>query len=99
MTTLTIEERADGVRFRVRARPRASRSGIAGIHDGALRIRIAAPPVDDEANAELIRFLARALGIAKSAVRITAGRSSRSKTVEADGVTAAAVRRLLDAPD
>jgi uncharacterized protein (TIGR00251 family) len=87
------------VRFAVRAQPRASRSEVAGIHNGALRIRIAAPPVDDQANTELIRFLARALGVAKSAVRIAAGRSGRSKTVEVDGVTAGAVRALLDAPD
>jgi uncharacterized protein (TIGR00251 family) len=97
--TLSIEERPNGVRFAVRAQPRASRSEVAGIHNGALRIRIAAPPVDDQANTELIRFLARALGVAKSAVRIAAGRSGRSKTVEVDGVTAGAVRALLDAPD
>jgi uncharacterized protein (TIGR00251 family) len=97
--TLSIEERTNGVRFAVRAQPRASRSEVAGIHNGALRIRIAAPPVDDQANTELIRFLARALGVAKSAVRIAAGRSGRSKSVEVDGVTAGAVRALLDAPD
>lgn len=97
--TLAIEERADGVRFRVRAQPRASRTGIAGEHDGAIRIRLSAPPVDDEANTELIRFLARALGVAKSDVQLVSGRTGRSKVVEVTGVDAAAVRALVDAAD
>jgi uncharacterized protein (TIGR00251 family) len=61
--------------------PRASRSGIVGEHDGALKIKIAAPPVDGAANDVLIAVLARALDIPKSSVTIVAGQSSRKKRV------------------
>lgn len=61
--------------------PRASRDEITGQHGEALRIRIAAPPVDGEANAALCRFLADVFGVAKSAVSVEAGQSGRRKTV------------------
>lgn len=61
--------------------PRASRDEITGQHGEALRIRIAAPPVDGEANAALCRFLADVFGVAKSAVIVEAGQSGRRKTV------------------
>jgi uncharacterized protein len=84
-----------GVRIRVRVQPRSSRTEIVGEHDGALRIRVAAPPVDGEANAELVRFLAKRLGVAKSRVRIVAGETGRLKTVEVEGVTAEAAHAVL----
>lgn len=61
--------------------PRASRDEITGQHGEALRIRIAAPPVDGEANAALCRFLADVFGVAKSAVSVEGGQSGRRKTV------------------
>lgn len=61
--------------------PRASRDEITGQHGEALRIRIAAPPVDGEANAALCRFLADVFGVAKSAVSVESGQSGRRKTV------------------
>lgn len=61
--------------------PRASRDEITGQHGEALRIRVAAPPVDGEANAALCRFLADVFGVAKSAVSVEAGQSGRRKTV------------------
>ena len=64
--------------FQVRVVPRASRSEIVGEHDGAVRVRIAAPPVDGAANEELIRLLARKLGLARSAISITGGHSRNS---------------------
>lgn len=87
-----LDEREGGVRVRIRVQPRASRTEVAGEHGGALRIRVAAPPVDGEANGELVRFLAKRLGVARSRVRIVAGETGRSKTVEVDGVSAASVR-------
>ena len=76
----------DGVlMFQVRVTPRASRSEIVGEHDGALRVRIAAPPVDGAANDELVRVLARAFSVPRSAVEITAGHSSKLKTVRVVG--------------
>lgn len=61
---------------------------IAGMHDGCVKVRLAAPPVDGAANAALIEFVAERLRIAKSRVRIVSGQSSRRKVVEVDGVSA-----------
>jgi uncharacterized protein (TIGR00251 family) len=74
--------------FRVRVVPRASRSELVGEHDGALRVRIAAPPVDGAANDELIRLLARAFTLPRKAIEITAGQTSRLKTVRVVGGSA-----------
>ena len=79
---------ADSARINVYVQPRASKTAVVGMHDGCVRIRLAAPPVDGAANAALIEFVADRLGVAKSRVRITAGLTSRRKTVEVDGVTA-----------
>lgn len=93
---LRIEERDDGVRFAVRAQPRASRSEVVGVHGDALRVRLAAPPVDGEANDELVRCLARWLGVPRRAVNLVAGATGRNKVVEIEGVTAAEVERALE---
>jgi uncharacterized protein (TIGR00251 family) len=66
--------------FKVRVVPRASRSELVGEHDGALRVRIAAPPVDGAANDELVRLLAQAFGVPRSAIDIT-GHAAKLKTV------------------
>ena len=75
--------------------PRAKVSEIAGRHGDALRVRLAAPPVDGAANAELVRFLAERLDVPRSAVAIVRGASARRKTVAVDGVTAEAAVRVL----
>ena len=74
--------------------PRASRSEIVGLHGDAIKIRLAAPPVDGAANEALVELVARSLDVTRSAVRIVGGASSRAKTVEVEGTTAAAVMRL-----
>lgn len=71
----------DAVVFRVQVVPRASRSEIVGEHNGSLRVRIAAPPVDGAANEELIAVLAKRVKVPKSAVSITSGQSARLKQV------------------
>jgi uncharacterized protein (TIGR00251 family) len=81
--------------FRVQVVPRASRSEIVGEHNGALRIRIAAPPVNGSANEELVRTLARALGVRRNAIEITSGQSSRSKQVRVTGATSSDLQNLL----
>lgn len=86
---------AGGTRFRVRVQPRASRTEIAGEFDGALRVRIAAPPVDNAANDELTRFLARRLGCARGDLRIVTGSTGRTKIIEIDGLDPAAVAARL----
>ena len=68
--------------FDVRVVPRSSRSEIVGEHDGALKVRIASPPVDGTANAELIKLFAKTFGVSKSDVEIVAGDSSKSKRIK-----------------
>lgn len=96
MSTLRITARDGAVRFAVHVQPRASRSEIVGMHGDALKIRLAAPPVDGAANDALVTLLAQAFAIPRRAVRILAGESSRAKLVELEGVTPEAVRRLAD---
>ncbi|MFL6374956.1 MAG: DUF167 domain-containing protein [Pyrinomonadaceae bacterium] len=79
----------------VRVVPRASKSEIVGLHDGALKVRIAAPPVDGVANAELVKLLAKAFGIAKAGVEIISGESSKTKRIRIIGATEVAVRAVL----
>ena len=67
--------------FRVQVVPRASRTEIVGEHNGSLRVRIAAPPVDGAANDELIAVLAKKVKVPRSAVSITSGKSARLKQV------------------
>ncbi|MBZ0118555.1 MAG: DUF167 family protein [Sandaracinaceae bacterium] len=74
--------------------PRASRDAIGGLHDGALKITITAPPVDGEANAAIVKLLAKRLGVAKRDVVIARGETGRRKTIEVLGVSAEAVRAL-----
>jgi uncharacterized protein (TIGR00251 family) len=95
MSELTIQDESGGVRFEVRVSPRASRDAILGVHDGALKVALTAPPVEGAANAALIAFLAKALGVTKRAVTITSGEASRQKRVQIAGVTGADVRRLI----
>jgi uncharacterized protein (TIGR00251 family) len=86
---------ATGVRVSIRVQPRASTNELAGVHGNALRVRLTAPPVEGAANAALVDFLAESLGIARRAITIVAGSSSRTKVVELTGVTEDRVRSLL----
>ncbi len=72
-------------RLAVRLTPRGGADRVDGVgEDGALRVRVAAPPVDGAANEALCRLLARELGIARGGVRLVAGESGRRKVVEVD---------------
>lgn len=75
--------------------PRASRTELAGLHGGALRVRLAAPPVDGAANDALLRYLAEALDVPRATIALLSGHSGRRKVVEILGVTAADVSRAL----
>lgn len=87
---------ADGaLHFRVRVQPRASRNEIAGEVDGALKVRLLAPALEDRANEALIEFLAELLKTPKAAVRILSGHRSRNKRVEIRGVTEQQVLGLI----
>jgi uncharacterized protein (TIGR00251 family) len=83
---IDYSEKDGSLTFKVRVVPRASRSEIVGAHGGALRVRIAAPPVDGAANEELVRMLAHALKVSRSAIEITAGQTSKLKEVAVSGI-------------
>lgn len=68
--------------------PGAKTTALAGEHGGRLKLKIAAPPVDNKANAHLLAWLAERLGVPKSAVRLVRGETSRQKTVAVVGVDA-----------
>ena len=84
--------------FKVRVVPRASRSELVGEHDGALRVRIAAPPVDGAANDELVRLLARAFDVPRSAIDITGGHAAKLKTVRVAGGRPAVLKSKVQSP-
>jgi uncharacterized protein (TIGR00251 family) len=93
--SLHTEQRPDGaIRFPVHVQPRAARSEIVGMHGDALKVRVAAPPVDGAANAALVELLAAALGIPRRCVRVAAGASSRAKIVEIEHGDVENIRRL-----
>jgi uncharacterized protein (TIGR00251 family) len=64
--------------------PNAKRTGADGLHDGALRVRLAAPPVDGQANDALVEWLAEVLHLPRRAVRLLRGKSARRKQIEID---------------
>jgi hypothetical protein len=72
--------------FTVQVQPRSSRDEIAGVHDGRLKVRISAPPVEGKANDRLIEVIAKAFGVPKSSVDIIKGHSSRLKTIRISGI-------------
>ena len=80
--------------FAVRVVPRASKTEVAGEHDGALKVRVAAPPVEGAANAELTRFLAKSLKVPARSVEVVGGHTSKTKVVRVSGASAAELLRL-----
>jgi len=92
---LEIKTQQGTTTFAVRVQPRASKDEIAGIIDGALKVRLRAPALEDRANEALCEYLAELLKTPKAAVRILSGHHSRSKRVEVRGVTAQEVLALV----
>lgn len=95
MSILRITEHADGPRVTVVVKPRSSLSKIVNVRDGNLVIALAAPPVDGEANLELLRFLSSLLRLPKSTVLLQSGAKSRTKVVQFLGITASQLNALL----
>lgn len=88
-----------GVTLRLHIQPGAKKTEVVGLHGEALKIRLAAPPVDGKANACLIAFLADQLGVAKSAVELLSGDSSRAKRVRVGGADSTLARRVFAVSD
>ena len=87
--------RADELQLTIRVVPRASKSEIVVLEDGTLKVRVAAPPVDGAANAELVKLLAKAFAVPKSRVAILSGENSRTKRVCITGASKSAVDAVL----
>lgn len=79
--SLRITHSETGISFEIKVHTRSSRNAIAGIHDNMLKIKLTAAPVDGKANAALVAFLSKSLGISKSAVTILRGETSSQKLI------------------
>jgi uncharacterized protein len=90
-----LREEGGALTLELLIQPRASRTRVVGEHGGRLKVQLAAPPVDGEANAALVEFLAGALGVRKADVTLRRGEAGRRKAVRITGVTAAAVVAAL----
>lgn len=93
---LEIKQDGNGVVFRVKVQPRASKNGLAGDMEGVLKIRLTAPPVDGAANEACCKFLAEIFATAKSNVEILSGHTGRNKLIRVAGVTVDQARALLE---
>jgi uncharacterized protein (TIGR00251 family) len=91
---IQLTESDGAITFNVRVVPRASRTEVAGEYDGALRVRVAAPPVEGAANEELVRFVAKSLNGAAREVEIVGGHTSKSKRLRVRGASRAGVEAL-----
>jgi uncharacterized protein len=87
---------ADELTISVRVVPRASKSEIIELVDGHMKVRIAAPPVDGEANTELIKLLSRYFNVAKRDIELVSGMTSRMKKVRVTGLTGQQVDAFLN---
>ena len=92
---LPLTPTSEGVALPVRVVPRAGRDALDGVVEGALRVRLAAPPVEGAANRALLAFLADALGVPRRDLALLRGERGRHKLVLVRGLTADEVRRRL----
>ena len=84
------------MRLKLKVTPKSRANEIVGVReDGVLRIRVTAAPQDGKANEAVIRLLSEALGLARGAIRLAGGASSREKWVDLDGIDEAEVKRRL----
>lgn len=97
MAVIEAVEKNGALIFTLRVIPRASRSEIIGEMDGNLKVRISAPPVDGAANSEVIKLVAKAFDVSRSAVSIISGETSKTKRISVDGGSVMRLRQLADA--
>jgi len=76
---LQINERPDGISFKVFVQPKSSKNTITGLHGDAIKIRLTAPPVDNAANRLCIKYLAKCLKTPRSSLEILSGHTGRNK--------------------
>lgn len=90
-----IKDRSGNVELRIHCQPRASQAEIVGLHGNAIKVRLVAPPVEGQANAELCKFLARYFGVLRQEVQILSGKGARQKRVLIKGRTAQEIQDRL----
>jgi len=95
MTYLTVKDDHEIV-LSLYIQPKSSRDRIAGLHDGAVKINITAPPVEGKANKRVIAFLSRLLKIPKSSITIMSGLQGRKKKVVICGSDSGRIRRIIE---
>ncbi len=83
---IDVTDKDGALMFAVKVIPRSSRTEIIGEHDGALKVKLSAPPVDGAANNALIKLFAKKFQISKGRIEIVAGETSRSKTIKIIGL-------------
>jgi uncharacterized protein (TIGR00251 family) len=93
MTQLILQQNNNSVTLKVKVVPRSSRTAIAGILNGMLKVKLSAAPEKGKANESLVEFLADTLGVKKNAISITSGHTSPVKTIQITGVS---TESLLD---
>lgn len=93
--TAWLRTEGDGVMLNLHIQPGAKKTEVAGPHGDALKIRLAAPPVDGKANAALLAFIAAKVGAGRTAVELVSGQTSRSKRVRIHEITDRAVLAAL----
>lgn len=86
----------DGVILNLHIQPGAKKTEIVGLYGDALKIRLAAPPVDGKANAALVAFIAAKVGAGRTAVEVISGQTSRAKRVRVAGIAPTDVLKALD---
>lgn len=92
---LQIHQTPIGLEIRLHVQPRAKRCEISGSYNGALKIKVTAPPVDDAANRAIIGYLADRLGVSKSKLAILSGAHSRDKVLQVKGITPGEFQKRL----
>ena len=95
MNHSAVQDSPEGAVLTIHVQPKASKTEFAGLHGGALKFRIAAPPVEGAANEALCVYLADRFGIPKSRVTVQAGHASRQKRVRLSRVSVSRVREVL----
>jgi uncharacterized protein len=95
---MQIRESEDGVVIKVRVTPNSSRNTIVQGQEDLLTVKLTSPPVEGKANKELLKFLAKKMRVAPSAITIVKGHSSREKTLFVSGVDGETARERLQ-PD
>lgn len=95
-----IQPHAEGVVLTIAAQPGARKSGFDRLHDGAMKLKVQAPPVEGAANEAIIDFIAKTFGVRRSAVRILVGEFARRKSILVTGINLTTVQeKILSQPN